>query len=132
MQNNSTAAINSLRRIGARRTEARDETQHIEKRLASIFKEPGFHVCLNYQPARTIEDDPGEADLVCTRDTYVLVLELHEGNLAGYKFKLVGDAEDDLFILLGKLIQRIRKALSARHIKDGDYGLQVVDETVRG
>lgn len=58
--------------------------------------------------------------------------ELHEGNPAGYKFQLVGDAEDDLFILLGKLIQRIRKTLSVRHIKDGDYGLQVVDETVRG
>ena len=54
------------------------------------------------------------------------------GNPAGYEFQLVGDAEGDLFILLGKLIQRIRKAFSVRHIKDGDYGLQVVDETVRG
>lgn len=58
--------------------------------------------------------------------------ELHEGSPASYKFQLVGDPEDDLFSLLGKLIQRIRKALSVRHIKDGDYGLQVVDETVRG
>lgn len=58
--------------------------------------------------------------------------ELNEENPAGYKFQLLGDPKDDLFVLLGKLIQKIRKALSIRHIKDGDYGLQVIDKTVRG
>jgi hypothetical protein len=58
--------------------------------------------------------------------------ELHEGNPAGYKFQLIGDPEDELFALLGKLIQRIRKALSIRHIEDGDHGLQIINEMVRG
>ncbi|MCF8179586.1 MAG: hypothetical protein K9J74_13855 [Sulfuritalea sp.] len=37
-----------------------------------------------------------------------------------------------MFALLGRLIQRIRKALSVNHIEDGPHGLQIVDDTVRG
>lgn len=37
-----------------------------------------------------------------------------------------------MFALLGRLIQRIRKALSVKHIEDGQNGLQIVDDTVRG
>jgi len=58
--------------------------------------------------------------------------ELLDGNPAGYKFQLIGDPEDDLFALLGRLIQKIRRTLSIKHIRDGDHGLQIVDETVRG
>ncbi len=76
MQNNSSAAINNLRRIGARRLEAREETRRIEQRLAKCFEERGFQVCLNYHPARTLSDDPGEIDLVCARDGQILVLEV--------------------------------------------------------
>ena len=76
MQNNASAAINNLWRIGARRTEAKDETQRIENRLATLFKKRGFHVCLNYQPEKTIENDPGEIDIICARDGQLLVLEI--------------------------------------------------------
>jgi len=58
--------------------------------------------------------------------------ELHEGNPGGYKFQLIGDPEDELFALLGKLIQRIRKGLSVKHVQDSAHGLQIVDETLRG
>jgi hypothetical protein len=75
-QNNASAAINNLRRIGARRPEAGEETRRIEQRLAKRFEERGFRVCLNYQPARTMYDDPGEVDLICVRDGQVLVLEI--------------------------------------------------------
>lgn len=76
MQNNASAAINNLRRIGARRAEAGEETRRIEQQLANCFKEQGFHVQLNYQPARTIDDDPGEVDIICVRDGQLLVLEI--------------------------------------------------------
>jgi hypothetical protein len=76
MQNNASAAINNLRRIGARRTGAKCETQRMENRLATLFKERGFHVCLNYQPEKTIENDPGEIDIICARDGQLLVLEI--------------------------------------------------------
>lgn len=58
--------------------------------------------------------------------------ELREGNPAGYTFQLIGNPEEDLFALLGWLIQRIRKALAVKHIEDGLHGLQIVDDTVRG
>ncbi len=76
MQNNASAAINNLRRIGVRRAEVRDETRRIEERMAKRFEERGFRVQLNYQPERTTDDDPGEVDLICARDGQVLVLEI--------------------------------------------------------
>lgn len=76
MQNNSTAAINNLRRLGARRPEARDETRRIEERLAKLLEHRGFSVQINYQPERFADDDPGEVDLICARDGRVLVLEI--------------------------------------------------------
>lgn len=76
MQNNAAAAINNLRRIGARRAEAREETRRIEQRLAQCFEARGFRVYLNYQPPRTADDDPGEVDLICVRDGQLLLLEI--------------------------------------------------------
>ena len=58
--------------------------------------------------------------------------ELREGNPSGYEFQLIGDPDEDLFVLLGRLIQIIRKALSVKHITNSEYGLQMVDDTVRG
>ncbi len=76
MQNNASAAINNLRRLGVRRTEAGDETRRIEERLGQRLEERDFRVQLNYQPERTPDDDPGEVDLICARDGQVLVLEV--------------------------------------------------------
>lgn len=76
MQNNASAAINNLRRIGARRREAREETLRIEERLATLFEGSGFAVVRNHQPESVPGDDPGEVDLICARDGQVLVLEI--------------------------------------------------------
>ena len=58
--------------------------------------------------------------------------ELREGNAAGYKFQMVGDPEDDLFTLLGRLIQKIRRTLSIKHLEDDGIGLHIADRTARG
>ncbi|MDT0628056.1 NERD domain-containing protein [Alteromonas sp. W364] len=76
LQNNSTAAINNLRRIGARRSETRAETAAIEARLAETLKARGFNVLLNFQPAKTHKGDPGEIDIICALDDQVIVLEV--------------------------------------------------------
>ena len=75
-QNNSTAAINNLRRIGAGRTDARSETAAIELRLAECFKTRNFNVLLNYHPEKTPEYDPGEIDLICALEGHIFVLEV--------------------------------------------------------
>jgi len=76
MQNNSTAAINNLRRIGARRAEAREETDRTEQRLGKTLEDRGFNVLLNYHPATSEEDNPGEIDVICALDGHILILEI--------------------------------------------------------
>lgn len=76
VQNNSSAAINNLRRLGARRGEARDETRRIEERLGRLFASRGFRTAVNWHPPIVGPDNPGEVDLICARDNAVLVLEL--------------------------------------------------------
>jgi hypothetical protein len=75
-QNNSTAALNNLRRIGANRIDARSETAAIELRLAENFKTRNFNVLLNYHPQKTPDHDPGEIDIICALEGHILVLEV--------------------------------------------------------
>lgn len=77
LQNNSTAAINNLRRLGARRGAVRDETQRIEAGLATLLESRGFNVVLNWELPRVDGfDDPGEVDVIATRDRHLFVLEV--------------------------------------------------------
>ena len=57
--------------------------------------------------------------------------EVRDGHPAGYQFQVIGEPEDDPLALLGRLIERIRRALSIKHVRDGEYGLQVADRVVR-
>lgn len=75
-QNNSSAAINNLRRVGARRVELKDETQRIEHNVAKLFRARGFKVIVGYHPVKVDGYDPGEVDLICVLDGYVLVIEV--------------------------------------------------------
>ncbi len=49
---------------------------------------------------------------------------------AGYRFQLIGEADDDVFVLLGRLVEKVRRALSVRHIDFHER--QIIDSTVRG
>lgn len=76
LQNNSTSAINNLRRMGARRSEAQVETHRIETRLARLFESRNFIVIANKHPDPVVYPDVGEIDLICARDNIVLVIEV--------------------------------------------------------
>ena len=56
--------------------------------------------------------------------------ELRDGHPAGYQFQLIGDPEEDLLVLLGRLIEKIRRGLSIKHVKDEEYGLQIANHRV--
>ena len=59
--------------------------------------------------------------------------EVFDGNPAGYQFQIIGDPNEDIFSLLGRLIEKIRRRLAKAHItQDERHGLQIVDTTVRG
>lgn len=78
VQNNASAAINNLRRLGARRSDARDETRRIEQRLGGLFAQRGFQVLVSHELPTLLADDAGaeEIDLLCARDGRLFVLEL--------------------------------------------------------
>ena len=58
--------------------------------------------------------------------------EVRDGTPAGYQFQVIGEPEDDPLKLLARLIERIRRALSIKHVKVGNLGLQIADQVVRG
>lgn len=76
LQNNSTAAINNLRRLGARRGEAQEETHRIESSLGKLFESRGFKVIQGFHPDSEAYSEVGEIDLICARDGIVLVIEV--------------------------------------------------------
>lgn len=78
-QNNLTAVVNNLRRIGARRSGQMSETRRIELRLADQLRQRGFAVEVGYEPERTEQEDPGEVDLICYRDGLAILLEIKSG-----------------------------------------------------
>jgi hypothetical protein len=60
-------------------------------------------------------------------------LELRNGCSAGYQFQVIGDPADDVFALLGRLIEKMRRALAIRHLDDDVSGPQIADhQLVRG
>lgn len=78
VQNNGTAAVNNLRRLGARRNEVRDETRRIEARLGTLFEQRGFRVLVGHEFTADMGDaaDAGEIDLLCALEGHLLILEL--------------------------------------------------------
>lgn len=56
--------------------------------------------------------------------------ELRDGNPGGYQFQTIANPEEDLLVLLGRLIGKIRRALSVKHLTDGELGLQIADHQV--
>jgi len=75
VQNNSSAAINNLRRLGARRGQAQNETHRIEANLVQLFETRGFRTLLNWKPPRGA-DEPGEVDIIAALGEHLFVIEV--------------------------------------------------------
>ena len=57
--------------------------------------------------------------------------ELRDGNRAGYSFQIIGDPKEDLLVLFGRLIEKMRRALAAKHLVHGEDGrLRIADDRV--
>ena len=58
-------------------------------------------------------------------------LEIKGGSPKGYEFSVHGNAEDDLFALFGKLVERMRRRLARRHIEPSDLTrYSIADEDI--
>ena len=59
--------------------------------------------------------------------------EVRDGTPAGYQFQVIGKSEDDPLALLARLIEKIRRALSIKHVREDSYGVRIADhQVVRG
>jgi hypothetical protein len=56
--------------------------------------------------------------------------ELRDGHPAGYQFQIIGEPQEDQLVLLGRLIEKMRYGLSIKHLRAGEFGLQVADHRV--
>jgi hypothetical protein len=56
--------------------------------------------------------------------------ELRDGRPAGYQFQIIGSPEDDLLVLLGRLIEKMRRSLSIKDLRNDELGLQIADHRV--
>jgi hypothetical protein len=62
-------------------------------------------------------------------------IEIKDGHPGGYEFSVIGDMEEELFELFGKLFERIRRALNRKHIywSETTRNWQIADgDLVRG
>lgn len=50
----------------------------------------------------------------------------------GYRFQILDEPRSDPFVLLGKLVQKMMRALATKHLREDAGGLQVADTMVRG
>lgn len=76
LQNNSSAAINNLRRLGARRNQVKEETRRIEANLGRLFAQRGFQVVVSWEPSPERFPGAGEVDLICAMAGVVIVIEV--------------------------------------------------------
>jgi len=58
--------------------------------------------------------------------------EVQGGERGGYEFQILDDAEVDLFELMGRLVERMRRRLALRHLVDNGQRLSIADMSVRG
>jgi len=58
--------------------------------------------------------------------------EVQGGERGGYEFQILDDAEVDLFELIARLVERMRRALALRHLVDDGSHLSIADMSVRG
>ncbi len=92
---------------------------------------------LNFEPIRIVDCEGQAHDFhfgtrLFLPGVALNAFELRDGKPAGYQFQIIGDPEEDLLALFGRLVEKIRSALSIKHLKQGSLGLQVADQVVRG
>ena len=59
-------------------------------------------------------------------------LEIRAGSPKGYQFQILGEPDDEPLSLLGRLIERMRRSLSVKHLVPSEQGPQIANQTVCG
>jgi hypothetical protein len=93
---------------------------------------------LELEPIRLV-DCSGQAHLFHFRTRLfgpgvaITAFEIRNGQPAGYQFQTIGDPAADLTQLANRLVLKISRALSVKHLKPGPHGFAIADHRlVRG
>lgn len=78
-QDTPTSLINNLRRVRAKRPNAKRETHTIERRLEEQMQRRGFRTFLGFEPEDGDGEPPGEIDLIAELDGHLFVFEIKSG-----------------------------------------------------
>lgn len=127
VQNNSTAALNNLRRLGQGRGEYRAETARIETGLGAALASRGFAVVLNWHPPHGAHESAGEVDVVCARDGVVLVLEVKSTFLRQSPREVWSHASSTLR-KAGRQLRRKVTAVHAALVGNAEWGEAATSE----
>jgi hypothetical protein len=58
--------------------------------------------------------------------------EVKAGVPKGYQFQILGEPEDEPLSLLARLVERMGRSLSVKHLVPSEHGTQIADQTVCG
>ena len=58
--------------------------------------------------------------------------EVRAGEPSGYQFQMLGEPGDEPLSMLGRLIERMRRSLSVKHLVRSEHGRQIAYQTVCG
>lgn len=56
--------------------------------------------------------------------------EVRDGEPSGYQFQVIGEPAGDPLALLASLIEKIRRALSVKHVGEGELGPRIADQQI--
>jgi hypothetical protein len=59
-------------------------------------------------------------------------VEVKAGVPKGYQCQILGEPEDEPLSLLARLVERMRRSLSVKHLVPSELGTQIADQTVCG
>ena len=80
LQDNANAAVNNLRRVGARRKNVQQETNRIEQLVGELLRQKGMNVVCGYHPKFAEgQENPGEIDVIAYADGVFLLIEVKSG-----------------------------------------------------
>lgn len=91
---------------------------------------------LNFEPVRIVDCEGQPHDFHFRTRLFgpgvaLDAFEVRNGEPAGYEFQVIGEPEDDLMVLLARLLEKIRRALEIKHLSHDTLGLHVADRIVR-
>jgi hypothetical protein len=85
----------------------------------------------DFEPFRIVDCQGKSHEFHFTRMS-ISAFEVRRGERAGYEFQAIDGPENDQLVLLGRLIEKIRRALAVKYLEDTPEGRRIAEFVVQG